>query len=76
MLPESPQTFEVTASRTSRLVNLVFFFCQTFFFECEHRFIDKSLRITEPAVPSARLLVLGSKLYPSSMQRMLNKDLT
>ena len=55
---------------------LVFFFCQTFFFECEHRFIDKSLRITEPAVPSARLLVLGSKLYPSSMQRMLNKDLT
>ena len=55
---------------------LVFFFCQTFFFECEHRFIDKSLRITEPAVPSARLLVLGWKLYPSSMQRMLNKDLT
>ena len=74
--PESPQTFEVTASRTSRLVNLGFFFCQTFFFECERRFIDKSLRITEPAVPSARLLVLGSKLYPSSMQRMLNKDLT
>ena len=74
--PESPQTFEVTASRTSRLVNLGFFFVKLFFFECERRFIDKSLRITEPAVPSARLLVLGSKLYPSSMQRMLNKDLT
>ena len=54
----------------------LFFFCQTFFFECEHPFIDKSLSITEPAVPSARLLGLGTKLYPSSMQRMLNKDLT
>ena len=32
--------------------------------------------ITDPAVPSARLLGLGSKLYPSNMQRMLNKDLT
>ena len=35
MLPESPQTFEVTAARTSGLVNLVFllffFFCQTGF---------------------------------------------
>ena len=26
VLPESPQTFEVTAARTSGLVNLVFFF--------------------------------------------------
>ena len=32
--------------------------------------------ITEPAVPSARLLGLGSKLYPSNMTRMLNKDLS
>ena len=32
--------------------------------------------ITEPAVPSRRLLSLGSKLYPSNIQRMLNKDLT
>ena len=32
--------------------------------------------ITEPAVPSARVVGLGSKLYPSNMQRMLNKDLT
>ena len=47
----------------------VFFFLSNFFFECEHPFIDKSLSITEPAVPSARLLGLGSKLYPSSMQR-------
>ena len=30
--------------------------------------------ITEPAVPTARLLGLGSKLYPSNMQHMLNKD--
>ena len=32
--------------------------------------------ITEPAVASTRLLGLGSKLYPSNMQRMLNRDLT
>ena len=31
--------------------------------------------ITEPPEPSARLLSLGSKLYPSNMKRMLNKDL-
>ena len=31
--------------------------------------------ITEPPEPSARLLSLGSKLYPSNMRRMLNKDL-
>ena len=37
---------------------------------------DKPLIITEPAVLTARLLDLGSKLYPSNMQRMLNKDLT
>ena len=32
--------------------------------------------ITEPAVPSARLLGLGLKQYPRNEQRMLNKDLT
>ena len=32
--------------------------------------------ITEPAVPSTRLVGLGSKLYPSNMQHMLNKVLT
>ena len=31
--------------------------------------------ISEPAVPSAGLLGLGSKLYPSNMLRMLNKNL-
>ena len=30
----------------------------------------------EPSVPSSRLLGLGSKLYPSNMRRMLNKDVT
>ena len=32
--------------------------------------------IAETATPSARLQGLGSKQYPSNMQRMLNKDLT
>ena len=32
--------------------------------------------ITEPAVPNSWLFCLGSKLYPSNMQHMLNKDLT
>ena len=38
---------------------------------CEHPLI-----ITKPALASARLLGLGSKLYPSNMPRMLNKDLS
>ena len=45
-------------------------------FECEHVFIDKPMVITEPAVASTRLLGLGSKLYPSNMPCMLNKDLS
>ena len=32
--------------------------------------------ILKPAVTSARLLGLGLKLYPSNMQRLLNKDFT
>ena len=32
--------------------------------------------VTEPSITSARPLGLGSKLYPSSIQRMLNKDVT
>ena len=32
------------------------------------------MAITEPAVPSARLLSLGSKLYLSNMRRILNKE--
>ena len=46
------------------------------FFECEHRFIDKPMVATEPALASAWLLGLDSKLYPSNIPRMLNKYLT
>ena len=46
------------------------------FFRCEHSIINKLLVITEPAIPNARLLGLRSKLCPSNMPRMLNKDLT
>ena len=63
------------ADQTSGLVNLVFS-RQTGFFKPEHPFIDKPIVITEPAVQSAWLLGLGSRLYPSNMQRVLNKDLT
>jgi len=45
-------------------------------FEREHPFIDKPMIKNKPAVPSARLLGLCSKLYASNMQSMLNKDLT
>lgn len=51
--------------------NLVFSRQTISFFNYEHPFIDKTMVINEPAEPSARVLVLGSKLYP----RMLNKDL-
>ena len=44
--------------------------------ECEQLFIVKTMVITKRTVPSERLLGLGSKLYPSNLQRMLNKDLT
>ena len=50
------------------------FLLSNLFFECKHPIIDKSIVITEPAVPSTRLL--GWKLYPTNMQSMLNKDLT
>ena len=76
VLPESRQAFEVAAAQTSRLASLVLSRQTVFLFECEHPFIDKPMVITEPAVPSAQLLGLDSKLYPSNMQRMLNKDLT
>ena len=36
----------------------------------------KSMIIKKLAVVSARLLGLGSRLYPSNMPRMLNRDLT
>ena len=47
-----------------------------FFFLVRASFIEKPIVISEPAVASTRLLGLGSKLYPSNMPRMLNKDLT
>ena len=65
-LPESRQSFEVAAARTFGLVNVVFS-RQTGFFECEHSFKDKRMVTTEPAVPGARTLGLGSKLYPINM---------
>ena len=72
-MSDSRQTSEVAAARTSGLVNLVFS-CQTvFFFEYKHPFIDKPMVTNEPWV---RSFGLGSKLYPSNMQRTLNKDLT
>ena len=51
------------------------FLSWNWFFECEHPFINKPMVLTESAVPSTRPLGLGWKLYPSNMQRMLNKDL-
>ena len=54
-LPESRQTFEVAATRTFGLVNLVLS-CQTsFFLECEHPSVYKPMVKTEPTVPSTRL---------------------
>ena len=47
-----------------------------FFFVCELLLIDKPMVTSEPAVTSAQLLGLGSKLYHSNMQHMLNEDNT
>ena len=71
-LNNARQTLEVTEAQTSGLVNLALS-RKTGFFECEHLLIDKPMAITEPAVASARLLGLGSKLHPRNMPRMLNK---
>ena len=45
-------------------------------FVCKHLSIDKPMFTTETAVSSAGILGLGSKLYPSNMQCMFNKDNT
>ena len=71
-LNHAKQTFEFTEAQTSGLVNLALS-RKTGFFECEHPLIDNPMALTEPAVASARLLDLGSKLYPRKMPRMLNK---
>ena len=70
-LLESRQTFEVAAAQTSGPVNLVLSL-QTVFFECSIHLFE----FIDTAVASARLLGLGSKLYPSDMLRMFNKDLS
>ena len=44
-------------------------------FDCEHPFFVKRVVMTEPAVPSVRILGLSLKLYPSNKQRMLNNIL-
>ena len=52
------------------------FFASNWVFVCEHPFNDELMFTTEPTVPSARILSLGSKMYPSDIQRMLDKDFT
>ena len=43
-----------------------FYFNSICFSECEHSVFDKPMAVSEPSVPDARLLSLGSKLYPSN----------
>ena len=74
-MPESRRAFDVAAAPTSELDNLVFS-RQTGLLECEHPLIYKPMLISEPAVPSTRLLGLSSRPYPNSMSRMLNKALS
>ena len=67
-----------TTAQTSGPVNLVLSL-QTGFFECSihlFEFIEKPMVTTKTSVASAWLLGLGSKLYPSDMLRMFNKDLS
>ena len=52
------------------------FLSSHWFFERKHLFFVKPLVIPKPSIPSVQLLGLSSKLYPSKMQRMFNKDLT
>ena len=75
--PESHQAFEFAKAQasgvwTSQSCSL----SSNWFSWCEHRLLIKPMVITEPAVPSARLLGLGLKQYPRNEQRILNNDLT
>ena len=70
-LPESRQAFEVTATRISGLVNLVFS-RQTGFFNASIHLLIKLLVITEPAVLRAWLLGLDWRLYPSNMHHSIH----
>jgi len=54
--------------------SILFSLIKLVFFECKHLIINKPMVITEPTIPSARSL--GTKLHPSNMPRMLNKDVT
>ena len=77
-LLESRQNFQTAAAQTSGPVNLVLSL-QTGFFECSihfFEFIEKPIVTTRTAVASAWLSGLGSKLYPSDMPCVLNKDLS
>ena len=47
-----------------------------FFLNASIRFAWLTAGYNCAAAPNAQLLGLGSKLYPSNMQRMLNKDFT
>ena len=61
------QAFEVVVDRSIP---------SNWFFEWEpDPCIDKPIVVTEPAVQSARLWGLGSKLYSGNKHRMLNNDL-
>ena len=54
-----------------------YFLLPNWFFECEQLFVDKTDGSkVELAVPSARLLGLVLKPFPSNVPFMLNKDLT
>ena len=77
VLTELTQAIEVATAHTSGLLNLDFS-CQTSSFSsaCIFLFSDKTIFITETAVPNARLLGLGSKLYPINIHFMHNEDLT
>ena len=70
-LSKSSQSFEVAATRTSALVNLVF--SRETEFVREHAFIDVHNR--DHCTKRKEIRTLGAKQYPSIMQRMLNKKL-
>jgi len=68
------QAFEVTESQTLGLINLMLAFSQTGFRRASICLLPSKPLIIALAVLSTRLLGLSSKLYPSNMPRMLNKD--
>ena len=70
-LSKSSQSFEVAATRTSALVNLVF--SRENEFVREHAFIDVHNR--DHCTKRKEIRTIGVKQYPSIMQRMPNKKL-